>query len=426
MGGSSTTVQSDSKSKQTTQIPAEIRKRGTQISKGAMNHYFDPAKKYQGFDYGKYAQEGQDMTGQLNQYHQQAGQNLANAGGSYQNASQAAANQVTDSRNANQAGNFQGDQYNSQNLQQYMNPYTQNVIDQGVRQIGDQMNQGRLNNQSRAAQAGAFGGARHGVLDSLNQQNAMQTMSDFVGNQMAQNYGQAQNQFNTNFGQGLQEQNQNNQAAQQNFNMDQSLAQIYQNLGQQDFQNQNTLAQANTNLGNIYTAQEQAQKDNAYKAYDRYQEKPMELYERLAAINAMQPHNRTTIGTSSGSSTQGQSGGWLGPAIGAAANIGMAFSDERTKENVEEIDAEKTLSAFAAVPPKEYEYKEEISRAHPNLAARGRRRGFMAQDYEKAFGRKSGETVDGYKTIDHAQVIGDLVNAVHGLEKRTRKLKRKG
>jgi hypothetical protein len=50
----------------------------------------------------------------------------------------------------------------------------------------------------------------------------------------------------------------------------------------------------------------------------------------------------------------------------------------------------------------------------------------MAQDYERAHGRASGPTTrDGLKTVDMGNVLGDLVAAVHGLEKRTRALKPK-
>lgn len=425
MGGSKTTVSSSGTSKQTQKIPKEIRQRGSQITQGAMNTYFDPSKKYEHFDYGTYQKEGEGMTGQLNQYHNQAGQNLGNASGAYQNATQSQIDTLTGSRDANQAGKYQGQEYTDENIAKFQNPYEQQVRDKGVREIRDAMNQQRLQNQSRAAQAGAFGGARHGVIDAETQASGAQALSDFIGQHNYQGFQNAQNQFNTQFNQGLQQQNQQNQAAAQNYGMDQNIAQAMQAGGQQDFANQMALAQGNTNLGNIYTQQDQAQKDNAYKAYQNKQEKPMEMYERLAAINAMQPHNRTTVGTTTGTSTQSSSGGWLGPALGAAGNIAASFSDETAKENIKDLDPEKTLSAFAAVPPKSYTYKDEVVDEYPDLARGGLRRGFTAQDYNRAFGRKDGARVGGYQTVDHAQIIGDLVNAVHGLEKRTRKLKRK-
>jgi hypothetical protein len=141
----------------------------------------------------------------------------------------------------------------------------------------------------------------------------------------------------------------------------------------------------------------------------------LEVYERLAGINAMQPVNRTSTSTTS------QSGGWLGPAISAGGTVaGAMISDERAKENVETPDAEGVLSAFSKIPPKSYEYKSEVRARHPDLTAPGRRTGFMVQDYERAFGTKARE-VDGIKTVDIPEIMGRLVVAVGALEKRTRK-----
>ena len=117
--------------------------------------------------------------------------------------------------------------------------------------------------------------------------------------------------------------------------------------------------------------------------------------------------------------------GWGGAALGAAGSIIGAFSDERTKEHIEDVNPEKVLSAFSKIEPKSYDYKEEVRARYPDMTAPGRRTGFMAQDYERAFGTKTRE-VDGIKTIDLPEIMGQLVVAVNGLEKRTRGLKKKG
>lgn len=431
MGGSKTSTSTTQK----TTIPKEIRQRGTKITNAAMNEYFDPASKYQTYDYGNYSQVGQDTTGQLNSYHTDAGNQINNANAQYgQSANNyqpyiGGANNAAATANSFQATGVNGPNFTDQNLQRFMNPYTQNVIDQGVRQIGDAMNTQRLNDQSRAATAGAFGGARHGVLDSLNAQNAMTSLNDFVGTQLARGYDQAVNQYNTDFSQGLQANAQNNAAAGQNYTQNLGYANYLGNMGKQ-VQDQSIAAgnamlqgsDASMKLGNIITAQEQAQKDAAYeKGYLDKRNYPMEIYERLAGMNAMQPVNRTS--TSSG--TQSQSGGWLGPALGAVGSI--LGSDERIKENVSERDPEQVLGAFAAVRPVEYDYKADAREKHPDVTYPGRRRGFMAQDLEKAFHRPAGPVLsDGTKTVDIPNLLGDLVAAVHGLEKRTRTLKPKG
>lgn len=406
MGGSKTTT--------STKIPLEIRQRGSQITKAAMGEYFDPAARYQNYNYGDHAQTGRDTTGQMNGYHSAAGNQYTQAATGYQ-PYLSGANNAASAAQGNTAGTYAGPNFTNENIQRFQNPYNQNVIDAGVRQIGEAMTQGRLDNQSRAAMAGAFGGTRHAVLDSLNQQNAMTNLSDFIGTHLAKGYDNAVNQYNTDYSQGLQAQQLNNQASGQNFSQGMDYAKFLQGMGQQSQSQALASGKAFTDLGNIYTAQEQAQKDNAYeKGYLDRRNYPMEIYERLAAINAMQPVNRT--------STSSQSGGWLGPAIGAVGSI--MGSDVNMKENVVERDPEDVLGAFSEVKPYEYTYKEKAREANPDITAPGVRRGFMAQDYEKAFKRATGPTTrDGYKTVDLNNVIGDLVAAVHGLEKRTRVLK---
>lgn len=408
MGGGKTT------STTTTTIPKEIRQRGTRITNAAMSHYFNPADKYQSYDPSQYRAIGEATTAPLSQRYGQAGQNFNDAGRYTQGFDQA---RQTASNMANyNAGNVNAPQYNTATIQNYQNPYNDLVMGQGLRTIMDQMNQGRLQNQGRAAAAGAFGGARHGVLDSLNQQNAMQSLNDFVGTQLYQGFNDARGAMDSDFNRQYQSQEQANRAAQQNANRDLSLSQVYSNLAQQDYANQIGLGQANMNLGEMETRQEQAVRDNAYQlGYMDQREYPIQMYERLAAMNAMQPHNRTST------STQSQSGGWLGPAVGAAGQIGAAyFSDERAKENIKERDPEEVLSALASVKPYTYTYTDDaISKG----AEKGERRGFMAQDLERAMGRKSGPERDGYKTVDVPNIIGDLMASVHALEKRTRNLK---
>lgn len=419
-----------SKSSTTTKIPKEIRERGTKITNAAMDQYFDPAAKYETFGYDNYSGVGEDTTGQLNQHHDAAGSAINSAGGAFQQAGSGyqpyfnRADSAMTGAAGNAAGTINGPDFSTQNLQRFQNPYQDLVIDQGVRKINDEMTQGRLQNQSRAALAGAFGGSRHGVIDAEGQNNAMQNLNDFIGTQLNRGYESAVNQYNTDYGQQVTATNLNNQAAGQNFQQGTTTANFLQNLGK-DTQGAQIAAgdaqlrgaDAEMKLGNITTAQEEAQKQNAYNyGYKDKRDYPMDVYERLAAINAGQPVNRT--------STTSQSGGWLGPALGAVGSI--MGSDERIKENVTDRDTEQVLGAFASVRPVEYDYKADAREKHPDVTFSGRRRGFMAQDLEKAFGRPAGPTLsDGTKTVDIPNLLGDLVAAVHGLEKRTRPLKKK-
>jgi hypothetical protein len=418
MGGGSTT------SSTTTKIPAEIRERGTKITNAAMGTYFDPATKYQAYtpsnpNFTQNQQTGAATTGQLNQYNSAggaAGQNFANAGTGYQGYFNQAKTGLEQANNNNQATGVAGPNYSSDALQKFMNPYTQNVIDQGVTEIGRDLDSQMQSNSDAAAKAGAFGGARHGIIDSESQRNAAATLQNFIGSQLNTGFTNAQNQYNTDQSQQIAANTANNAAKQQNFNQQQSLSQLLANLGQQDSENQLAVGSANLNLGNVITAQDQAQKTNAYNyGYLDQRNYPMDIYQDLAGINAMQPTNRTST------TTESQSGGWLGPALGAA---GAIMSDERMKEEIEEVNPEEVLGAFAKVTPKSYVYKDDARKAYPELTAPGRRTGFMAQDLEGAFGKPSGHDLDGIKTVDVGEMIGRLTAAVHGLEKRTHHLRK--
>lgn len=57
-------------------------------------------------------------------------------------------------------------QIGSTNLGQYMNPYTQNVIDTSMADLERQRLVGQQQNSAAAAAAGAFGGSRHGLVEA--------------------------------------------------------------------------------------------------------------------------------------------------------------------------------------------------------------------------------------------------------------------
>lgn len=74
---------------------------------------------------------------------------------------------------------------------QYMNPYTQNVIDRTQQDImrQQQMSQNQLGAQ--ATQAGAFGGSRHGVAEGVMAGEYGRMAGDIAAQQRQQGYNQA-------------------------------------------------------------------------------------------------------------------------------------------------------------------------------------------------------------------------------------------
>lgn len=431
MGGSKTTVQTQGTTTQP--VPQQMIDNGAAITGAAMNTYFDPASKYKSYtpgnsDYQKFQEVGAATTGQLNDLNGKGGAaqtNYQNAESAYQPYFDQAKDTATSAYDNNHAQQANGPNYSQQSLDQFMNPYLSSVTQAGANQLQNAFNISQSQTADQAAKAGAFGGARQGVQAAEQTRNFGDTYSKFIADSLNTGFQNAQNQYNTNFNQGLQTTQANNAAAGQNFNQGNTLAQTLQGLGQASTNNQLAVGQANQQLGNVWTAQDQAQKDNSYnKGYLDQRDWPMQIYGQLSSINAGQPYTHTS--TTNGTSSQSQSGGWLGPALSFGGQAMSMMSDERAKEDIAEHDAEETLGAFAKIRPKTYRYKDEVIDAHPGLTRPGQRTGFMVQDAERAFRGSVGRTTpDGFKTVDVGDMLGKLVTAVHGLEKRTRGLKQR-
>lgn len=376
MGGSKEKTQQQ----QTTEIPAEIRNRGSQITTGAMNQYGPQSTPY---NYQDYAQQGKDRTGQLNEFHDQGGAAVTGAQTSYQPYMTEAAD-TTRGAFAKTSGQGYAD-----DVQQYMNPFESGVLGNMDYDRDVSLNSYKDN----VAKSSAFGNDRRAIGEAeiygANDRNKAQMR--YAG------YNDAVGQHNTAFNQGI------------------TTANTLADLGTTTQTNQLRGAEAADQHGNLITAQQQAEKDAAKGAY----EDPLAYSERLAAINAMQPVNRTSTSTG----TSSTSGGWLGPALGAAGQAAAFASDERLKEDIADVDPEAVLGAFSSIPTKTYKYTDDAREHFPDLTADGERTGFMAQDYEKAFDGDGVKDLDGVKIMDVPNVVGKLVVAINGLEKRTRNLK---
>lgn len=73
----------------------------------------------------------------------------------------------------------------------YMDPFTQNVVDTTNADLERQRLQQITQNQGAATAAGAYGGSRHGVVDSLTNEAAQRTMASTDANLRSQGYGTA-------------------------------------------------------------------------------------------------------------------------------------------------------------------------------------------------------------------------------------------
>jgi hypothetical protein len=110
----------------------------------------------------------------------------------------------------NIAGQMQGTAYNpstfntqtwnTQQAQQYMNPYLQTSLDPQLAESRRQADISRMNDSSRLAQAGAYGGSRQAIMESENRRNLMDTQGQITGRGYDTAYSQGMNQFNADQG----------------------------------------------------------------------------------------------------------------------------------------------------------------------------------------------------------------------------------
>lgn len=79
-------------------------------------------------------------------------------------------------------------------VQDYMNPYLQNVVDIQAREARRQADIGRQSEQARLAQAGAYGGSRQAIMEAERQRNLGTQIGDIQAKGLMAAYDQAQKQ----------------------------------------------------------------------------------------------------------------------------------------------------------------------------------------------------------------------------------------
>ena len=89
---------------------------------------------------------------------------------------------------AYQPGTYSPVQYTQENLQRYMNPYLESVLEPQRREAQRQAEIARNTMQSRMAQAGAYGGSRQAIMEAEAQRNLQSQLSDITGKGYATAY----------------------------------------------------------------------------------------------------------------------------------------------------------------------------------------------------------------------------------------------
>jgi hypothetical protein len=186
------------------------------------------------------------------------------------------------------------------NLQPYMDPYTQSVINSTLPIMQQQLGQQQSGIQGQASAANAYGGSRQGVQQGVAQSQGALNMANMAAQLNQGNFTQAQAAATGDISRNLTAQQANQQANQANIN---SLLQAGQGLGALGQDAQTNQRQQFLELSTA-GGQEQQQAQNAIQAnmnqFNQAQAYPGQQLGVLQSALGMTPYGSTTMGSSTG------------------------------------------------------------------------------------------------------------------------------
>jgi hypothetical protein len=310
MGGADTTQ--TTQSQQVQQLPPWINQAAQQNYAFAQNTANRPLQQYQG---QMVANVGPQMQDAWN-----LAANSGNVGQDQYNASQAGYTGVM----GQQPQQVTAGQLSNTNLQPYMNPYTQNVINATLpimqQNLGLQQNQ----QQNAANAANAFGGSRQGIQQGVTQAQGAQNMAQMAQQLNQANFGQAQGAAQQDIT-GRMQAALANQAAQQNQGgLNLQAAGGLAGLGQQAQLNQ---ARNFTELATAGAQQQQQAQNQINAQMGKFNQAWMYPYQQLGVLQSalgMTPYGTATQGQQT-QETQ-QSANPLAAAMSGMQSLGSLFS----------------------------------------------------------------------------------------------------
>jgi hypothetical protein len=352
-GGSTTTTNN------VTQIPPEVLARYNAVNARAETVAQAP--------YQAYSQDPNAFVAPLSQTQQAGIQNtnaMAGAAQPYYGAATGLAAQSTGSVNPS-----------GLNVGQYMNPYTQSVVNATQAAMNQQQGQQLSQQQADAIRGGAFGGDRAGLQRAqlMGQQSLAQAQA--IAPLYQQNYNQALAAAQQQQGVGLGAE----QANRQNL---QNAAQLFGNIGTSAQQAGLAGAQAQMQAGQQQQQTQQAGLQALYNQFQQQQGFPYQQAQFLANI-------ATGTGALSGNASSGTS---------TTTGGGGFFSDERLKENIKKVGETND-----GQPIYRYNYKGD----------QRTQIGLLAQDVEKDHPEAVGSS-QGYKTVDYKKATEGAIHKEDG------------
>ena len=247
--------------------------------------------------------------------------NSGNVGQDAQNAAQAGyLNTMSQTPQDVQAG-----QLCNTNLQPYMNPYTQSVINSTLpimqQNLGLQQNQ----QQNAANSAGAFGGSRQGIQQGVTQAQGAQNMAQMAQQLNQANFTQAQAGAQGDIANTLKAQQGNQSAALQQGALVNQAAQGLGTLGNQQMQNNIANYGMLTSAGGFEQQQAQNQINAQLAKFNQAFQYPQQQLGMMESSLGMTPYDTGSSGTSASTTTQTQSNP-AAMALGGLQTLGGLFS----------------------------------------------------------------------------------------------------
>tara|TARA_R110000824_G_scaffold14167_3_gene60577 strand:+ start:1552 stop:2832 length:1281 start_codon:yes stop_codon:yes gene_type:complete len=214
----------------------------------------------------------------------------------------------------------------SQNLQPYLNPFTEQVVDRTVEDLREESARQGLATQGAATQAGSFGGSRHGLMDALREDRLNRSVGQ-VGSQLrSAGYQQGMAARQAEQGTGLSADLANQEAARQSaalnratFQADQARMLQSSGLASGLADQQQRQLQTNAQLLSAQGAQQRAMgqqgQDLAYQDFLQQQAYPYGQLGFLQSAMSQTPFN-PAIFTGQTQTTTGAEGSMLGQIAG--------------------------------------------------------------------------------------------------------------
>jgi len=278
--------------------------------------------------------------------------------------------------------------YSREALQQYMNPYQQDVIDSTLAQTAENDRRQQQDLTGNAIMAGAWGGDRAGVAKAELARQQKLAGDQTIAGLNSQNFSQALQTFQQQQGVDL--------GARQNDAQRQANAgSQYMNLGQAAQDSALKDAYAQIQAGSVRQKANQGQMDADYQKWLEEQASPYANQSWLANM-------LTGIGSAAGSTSTGttkeKGGSNAGSYLGAGISLASAlFSDERLKDDIEQIG-----ETFDGQPIYRYKF-----RGSPKTQI-----GLMAQDVEDVHPEAVGH-FGGVKMVDYEKATDDAARPAY-------------